>query len=325
MKIKEKHTAFEAKLSSDEELLQTLLTGLSSKGAKNQGGGYMGALADARARIAQGAAEEQQSKVKLGMSEKELAELEQRNRAFAKEAEASMKKIANLKAAVQAIEAKIANCGWSQEKDQDLERQLRNAREELKNLTEVCFCMISLIFEFIYLVPQQRDRFKSRIGRLSFDYEDPTPNFDRRRVKGVAAQLISLPKEHSNKATALEIAGGGKLFNVVVEDDQVGKNLIKNGRMKKRVTFIPLNRISSYTLSEQVRYFQTLHSIHKNISIFLNHPETQNRQLPCPRQSPHRAFPGRVRGGCEKGHRLHLQRHSRLRRRGHCQASYISQ
>jgi structural maintenance of chromosome 2 len=74
-------------------------------------------------------------------------------------------------------------------------------------------------------------------------------------VKGVAAQLISLPKEHSNKATALEIAGGGKLFNVVVEDDQVGKNLIKNGRMKKRVTFIPLNRISSYTLSEQVGHF----------------------------------------------------------------------
>lgn len=106
----------------------------------------MGALADARARIAQGAAEEQQSKVKLGMSEKELAELEQRNRAFAKEAEASMKKIANLKAAIQGIEAKIANCGWSQEKDQDLERQLREARDELKNLTEVCFCVTSLIF-----------------------------------------------------------------------------------------------------------------------------------------------------------------------------------
>jgi len=255
MKIKEKHTAFEAKLSSDEELLQTLLTGLSSKGAKNQGGGYMGALADARARIAQGAAEEQQSKVKLGMSEKELAELEQRNRAFAKEAEASTKKIANIKAAVQAIQAKIVNCGWSQEKDQDLERQLREAREELKNLTEVCFYEVSLVFKFIYLVPQQRDRFKSRIGRLNFDYEDPTPNFDRRKVKGVAAQLISLPREHLNKATALEIAGGGKLFNVVVEDDQVGKNLIKNGRMKKRVTFIPLNRISSYTLSEQVGYF----------------------------------------------------------------------
>jgi structural maintenance of chromosome 2 len=137
------------RLSSDEELLQTLLTGLSSKGAnfKNQGGGCMGALTDARARIAQGAAEEQQSKVKLGMSEKELAEPEQRNRAFAKEVEASMKQIANLKAVVQGIEAKkIANCGWSEEKDQDLERQSREAREELKYLTEVCFRVVSLVF-----------------------------------------------------------------------------------------------------------------------------------------------------------------------------------
>lgn len=160
-----------------------------------------------------------------------------------------MKKIANLKAAVQGIEAKIANCGWSEEKDQDLERQSREAREELKNLTEVCFRMVPLVFlnSFIWYPSQ------SRIGRLNFDYEDTYAQFRQRKVKGV--QLISLPKEHLNtKATALEIAGGGKLFNVVVEDDQVSKNLIKNGRMKKHVTFIPLNRISSYTLSEQVGY-----------------------------------------------------------------------
>jgi len=108
------------------------------------------------------------------------------------------------------------------------------------------------------VIHQQRDRIKSRIGRLNFDYDDPTPNFDRRKVKGVAAQLITLPKEHFHTSTALEIAGGGKLFNVVVEDDQVGKNLIKNGRMKKRVTFIPLNRINAYSISQTVRYFHAL-------------------------------------------------------------------
>jgi structural maintenance of chromosome 2 len=67
-------------------------------------------------------------------------------------------------------------------------------------------------------------------------------------VKGVAAQLISLPEEHYPKATALEIAGGGKLFNVVIEDELVGKDLIKNGNMKKRVTFIPLSKIDPRTL-----------------------------------------------------------------------------
>ncbi|KAF8966105.1 condensin complex subunit SMC2 [Flammula alnicola] len=233
-KVKEKHTTLETKLASDEELLQTLLTGLSSTNAKNKGGGYMGQLAEARARIAQASAEEEQSKVKLGMSEKELVDLEGRMRAFAKEAGDNMKKLENLKAAVQALEGKVNNSGWSAEQDRDLDAQLRQARTRSRT---------SLTF--------RRERVKSGIGRLNFDYEDPTPNFDRRKVKGVAAQLITLPEEHYNKATALEIAGGAKLFNVVIEDEKVGKDLIKNGRMKKRVTFIPLAKISTWTLSDQ--------------------------------------------------------------------------
>ncbi|KAF4622118.1 hypothetical protein D9613_009303 [Agrocybe pediades] len=230
-KLKEKHSALEAKLASDEELLQTLLTGLSSTGAKNKGGGYMGQLADARATIAKAAAEEQQSKVKLSMSEKELVDLENRMRTFEKEAADNVKKLENIKAAVQAIEAKVNSSGWSAEREQELERQLREAHNQVKSLYE------------------KREYTRSRIGRLNFDYDDPTPNFDRKKVKGVAAQLISLPEEHYNKATALEIAGGSKLFNVVIEDDKVGKDLIKNGRMKKRVTFIPLNRITPHTLA----------------------------------------------------------------------------
>lgn len=46
----------------------------------------------------------------------------------------------------------------------------------------------------------------------------------------------------------MEVAGGGKLWNVVVADETVSKELIKNGRMKKRVTFIPLSKISTHTL-----------------------------------------------------------------------------
>ena len=87
---------------------------------------------------------------------------------------------------------------------------------------------------------------------MNFDYDDPVPNFDRRKVKGVAAQLISLSEEHYPKATALEITGGGKLFNVVIEDELVGRDLIKNGNMKKRVTFIPLNKIDPRRIDAKV-------------------------------------------------------------------------
>jgi structural maintenance of chromosome 2 len=87
---------------------------------------------------------------------------------------------------------------------------------------------------------------------LNFDYDDPVPNFDRRKVKGVAAQLISLSEEHYPKATALEITGGGRLFNVVIEDELVGRDLIKKGNMKKRVTFIPLNKIDPRSIDARV-------------------------------------------------------------------------
>jgi hypothetical protein len=60
--VKEKHTATQTTLSTAEELLQTLLTGLSSGNNNNAGGGgYMGQLADAKARLAQASAEEEQS------------------------------------------------------------------------------------------------------------------------------------------------------------------------------------------------------------------------------------------------------------------------
>lgn len=97
----------------------------------------MGQLADAKARLAQGAAEEEQSKVKLAMSEKDLVNLEARMKAFAKETGDNLKKLENLKTAVQACQTKVTNSGWSTEKDKQLDMQLREARETVKTLYDV--------------------------------------------------------------------------------------------------------------------------------------------------------------------------------------------
>jgi hypothetical protein len=50
------------------------------------------------------------------------------------------------------------------------------------------------------------------------------------------------PKLEKLRNDGLEITGGGRFFNVI-EDELVGRDLIKNGNIKKRVTFIPLNKI----------------------------------------------------------------------------------
>ena len=45
---------------------------------------------------------------------------------------------------------------------------------------------------------------------------------------------------------------GGKLFNVVVDDENTGKLLLSKGKLKRRVTIIPLNKISHRTVSKDV-------------------------------------------------------------------------
>ncbi|KAL2540042.1 Structural maintenance of chromosomes protein 2-1 [Abeliophyllum distichum] len=73
----------------------------------------------------------------------------------------------------------------------------------------------------------------------------------RSRVKGVVAKLIKV-KDRS-AMTALEVASGGKLYNVVVDTENTGKQLLQNGGLRRRVTIIPLNKIQSHPLPQSVQ------------------------------------------------------------------------
>ncbi|THH05591.1 hypothetical protein EW145_g4689 [Phellinidium pouzarii] len=229
--VKETHTTTQTVLNNKEELLQTLLTGLSSSNSK--GGGYMGQLAEAKARLAQAAAEEEQSRVKLGMSQKDLKTLEKRWKEVEKEAGEGKRNLEAKKREVEALRKKVEASGWSTEKETQNEMALRTARSEIRQATE------------------ERDATRQRLASLDFSYTSPTPNFDRSKVKGLIASLITLDPSDFPKSTALEITAGGKLYNVVVQDEKVGKELLQNGRLKKRVTIIPLNKINSHRLPPQ--------------------------------------------------------------------------
>jgi structural maintenance of chromosome 2 len=86
-------------------------------------------------------------------------------------------------------------------------------------------------------------------SRLRFEFRDPERGFDRSRVKGLVAKLVHVnDKMH---ATALEVAAGGKLFQVVVDNEQTGKLLLGKDILKKRVTILPLNKISNRTVDAQ--------------------------------------------------------------------------
>jgi len=78
-------------------------------------------------------------------------------------------------------------------------------------------------------------------GRLRFKYSDPVRGFDRSKVKGLVAKLVCVNElEHS---TALEVVAGSKLYQVVVDEAITGKALLSKGKLERRITIIPLDKI----------------------------------------------------------------------------------
>ncbi|TMW60827.1 hypothetical protein Poli38472_000869 [Pythium oligandrum] len=116
------------------------------------------------------------------------------------------------------------------------ERKLRDDLTALEDKIRIC--------------EREVDSHSSGISsRLDFKYTDPHRNFQRDKVKGVLANLLETKHEWS--ALALEIAAGGKLYQVVVDNEQTAKDILKFGRLANRVTIIPLNRISRRTVESR--------------------------------------------------------------------------
>ncbi len=80
-------------------------------------------------------------------------------------------------------------------------------------------------------------------SRLAFQYTDPVRGFDRSKVKGSVAKLVQVFQ--ADHATALEVAAGGKLFQVVVDEAITSQALLQKGQLKRRVTFIPLDKVQT--------------------------------------------------------------------------------
>lgn len=93
---------------------------------------------------------------------------------------------------------------------------------------------------------ERLDQLSARLSAYDFEYTNPQPNFDRRKVHGRVAKLFQV-KEPA-KATALEVAAGGRLYQVVVDTDSTSQSLISKGKLRKRVTILPLNKISHSVL-----------------------------------------------------------------------------
>ncbi|KAL2153227.1 hypothetical protein VTH82DRAFT_4382 [Thermothelomyces myriococcoides] len=216
---------------SKEELLQTLQTGVASK--EGQGNGYQAQLQDARNRVTAAVTEQEQAKIKIAHLEKRIREEEPRALKARDQNAGLLKELEGLRQQAQRLEHELAKLGFQPGSERELYKQESQLQQTIRNLR------------------QESDALKRKVASIDFHYSDPVPNFDRSKVKGLVAQLFTLDKQFIQAATALEVCAGGRLYNVVVDTEVTGTQLLQGGRLRKRVTIIPLNKIAAFRASAQ--------------------------------------------------------------------------
>lgn len=190
-------------------------------------------LGDAKVAVGSAETELKQLKTKISHCEKELKEKTEHLKSKQGEAAAVQNELTTRRKDLENVKMALESLPYEEgrmealQKDRSSELELvQNLKDEIRNLS-------------------------AQLANVQFKYRDPVKNFDRSKVKGVVAELIKV--KDNSAMTALEVTAGGKLFNVVVDTEDTGKQLLKNGDLRRRVTIIPLNKIQSHLVPPRVQ------------------------------------------------------------------------
>lgn len=220
-----------AEVEQKEELLSTLQTGVASR--EGQESGYQGQLQEARNRASAASTEQEQAKLKISHLEKRVKEDEPKAKKAKEQNSGLLSDLDGLRKQAGKLEADLARLGFDPGREEQMHQQESTLQKNVRTLRE------------------QADGLKRKVANVDFSYSDPTPNFDRSKVKGLVAQLFVLDQNKAQAGTALEVCAGGRLYNVVVDSAETGTQLLQNGKLRKRVTIIPLNKISAFRASAE--------------------------------------------------------------------------
>lgn len=230
-KLKETSDTASNSLKTNEELLQTLMTGISSSSDDGAASGFMGQLTTAQSAAATAKMEGERAKADISHLQKELKEKEPKAKKAASDSKGLLGELESARKSRDKLDATLKSMDWDEAKESSLRDRKDVESKAVRQLLE------------------KRDAVKSKLAVLDFDYADPVRGFDRSQVKGLVASLVSVSQEHFTAATALEVCAGGRLYNVVVENEVVGSQLLDKGQLRKRVTMIPLNKINAFVAS----------------------------------------------------------------------------
>lgn len=218
-----------AEVEQKEELLQSLQTGVASK--EGQESGYQGQLQGARNRASGASTEQEQAKLKIAHLEKRVKEEEPRAKKAKQQNSGLLQDLEGLKSQAKKLESELTRLGYEPGNEEQIYEEQAGLQKDIRELRA------------------RAEDLKRRVANIDFTYTDPHPNFDRTKVKGLVAQLFTVDKDKTPAAMALEICAGGRLYNVVVDNAEIGTQLLQKGKLRKRVTIIPLNKISAFKAS----------------------------------------------------------------------------
>ncbi|ESP01316.1 hypothetical protein LOTGIDRAFT_212851 [Lottia gigantea] len=230
-KLKEEKEASEESYKAAQKHLHAVTVGLSSNDDGNDAS-LTDQLISAEDEISTANTDILSAQNKLKHFEKELKQQESGIKHGKDDYKKDQTLLENIKQHMTKLENEIKKTGYEEGQEEKLATERRNLIKEVEGLNGKLHML------------------QSRFPHLNFEYSNPESNFDRSKVKGLVCKLIQVKNERT--ATSLEVAAGGKLYNVVVDTEVTAKKLLQKGELKKRYTFIPINKISSRSIDPQI-------------------------------------------------------------------------
>ena len=157
-----------------------------------------------------------------------------------------------LREAAKELKAKEKNGSKLQKEYEDAQGEVFRLKEMISGMSydEVkargIESQIEEVEQAVRALADTADQMSSRVAASEFFFKDPVKGFDRSKVKGVVSKLVHITEP--KYASALEVAAGGKLYQVIVDNEQTAKQLLSGGQLRNRVTIIPLNKVSARPL-----------------------------------------------------------------------------
>ncbi|ODV89395.1 hypothetical protein CANCADRAFT_139250 [Tortispora caseinolytica NRRL Y-17796] len=214
--------------AEQEDLIQSLQLGVSAKGAQNSG--LQASLTDARTKATEAISNLDAVNVAISNLNSRISALQPKAARAKKTMSTEVLELDNLKAQRDHILEELKKLNY----DPDEASSRKSRKAELQSI--------------IHRLVSESERLKRRASGFDFSYKDPMPNFNRKKVKGMIGNLFTLLEDRSDAATALETCAGGRLFNVVTDDQETAKLLIEKGQLRRRFTFVPLTKINPYVI-----------------------------------------------------------------------------